>query len=308
MRILFWIFVIIYSGCMAQEQRPFGIIIHGGAGSLDESKTYEAHLQVLQDALEHGYDILERGGTSIEAVEAVIMLLENSPLFNAGRGSVTNLEGYCEMDASIMEGKEKKAGAVAGLQHVKNPIQAARIVMEQTPHVLLIGLNAEKFLRKKGVKTMDKKYFLGSAEDKPFKESKYGTVGACALDKYGNLAAGTSTGGMANKMPGRVGDSPIIGAGTYADNNHAAVSCTGHGEFFIRNAVAYDLIAQMKYQNLPIDQAADNILMDKLLKLSALGGLIVIDKDANVHASFNTPLMFHAYKTSRGLSKVAFKK
>lgn len=308
MRTVLFLLFIVYSVSMAQETRPFGIIIHGGAGSLDESKTYEAHLQVLQDALEHGYDILERGGTSLEAVESVIMLLENSPLFNAGKGSVTNLEGYCEMDASIMEGKEKKAGAVAGLQHVKNPIQAARLVMEQTPHVLLIGPNAEKFLRKKGVKTMDKKYFLGSVEDKPFQESKYGTVGACALDKYGNLAAGTSTGGMANKMPGRVGDSPIIGAGTYADNNHAAVSCTGHGEYFIRNAVAYDLIAQMKYQNLPIDQAADNLIMNKLLKLSALGGLIVIDNQANVHASFNTPMMFHAFKTSKGLAKVALKK
>ncbi len=284
---------------MAQE-KPFGIVIHGGAGTLFEGKNYEPHLKKMEEALDLGYDILERGGSSIEAIEAVIIVLENSPLFNAGKGSVTNYNGEFELDASIMDGKELKAGAVAGLRSIKNPIKAAKFVMEKTKHVLIVGEGAEEILLKNGFKKMEKKYFISDASNKQFQESKYGTVGAVALDKNGNLAAGTSTGGMQDKMKGRIGDSPIIGAGTYADNQYAAVSCTGHGEYFIKNVVAYDVIALMKYQNSNIQNAADFIIKDKLVKQNALGGLIAIDKDANIAMPFNTSLMFRAFKTSKG--------
>lgn len=285
----------------------YGIVIHGGAGTLINDKNYDAYLKKLEEAVDLGYDILERGGTSLEAIEAVIVVLENSPLFNAGKGSVTNSRGDFELDASIMDGKELKAGAVAGLKSIKNPIKAAKFVMQKTPHVLLVGDNAENLLLQNGFKKMDKKYFMSDASTLAFKESKYGTVGAVALDQYGNLAAGTSTGGMQGKLPGRVGDSPIIGAGTYADNQYAAVSCTGHGEFFIRNVVAYDVIAQMKYKNSNLQEACNEIIKNKLVKQGALGGLIAIDKEANISTSFNTTLMFRAFKNNKGDFGVFYK-
>ncbi len=289
------------------EAQNYGIVIHGGAGTLFEGKNYEPHLKKMEEALELGYDILERGGSSLEAIEAVIIVLENSPLFNAGKGSVTNYDGEFELDASIMDGKELKAGAVAGLKSIQNPIKAAKFVMNKTQHVLIAGENAENLLLKNGFKKMEKKYFMADATTIKFHESKYGTVGAVALDKYGNLAAGTSTGGMQGKTPGRIGDSPIIGAGTYADNQYAAVSCTGHGEYFIKNVVAYDVIALMKYKNSNIQNASDFLIKDKLAKQNALGGLIAIDKDANIAMPFNTTLMFRAFKTSKGEFGVFYK-
>ncbi len=305
-RIFFvYCFVFLFSFTKSQD-RPFGIVIHGGAGSL-EDKNYEPHLKKLEEAVDLGYDILERGGTSLEAIEAVIVVLENSPLFNAGKGSVTNSDGDFELDASIMDGSNLKAGAVAGLKSIQNPIKAAKFIMNKTKHVLLVGENAEKLLFQNGFKKMDKKYFMSEASISKIHESKYGTVGAVALDKYGNLAAGTSTGGMQGKLPGRVGDSPIIGAGTYADNQFAAVSCTGHGEFFIRNVVAYDVIALMKYKNFSLEQASHYIIKEKLLNQQGYGGLIAIDKDANISTSFNTSLMFRGYKTSKGQFNVSYK-
>lgn len=289
------------------KAQNYGIVIHGGAGSLNENYNYDKHLKKLEEVLNLGYSILEKGGTSLEAVEAVIIELENSPLFNAGKGSVTNSDGDFELDASIMDGKELKAGAVAGLKNIQNPIKAAKFVMEKTKHVLMVGENAEKILLQNGFKKVDKKYFIGDASTLKIHENKYGTVGAVALDQYGNLAAGTSTGGMQGKLPGRVGDSPIIGAGTYAENQYAAVSCTGHGEFFIRNVVAYDVIALMKYQNLPLEQATHYIIHEKLLKQKGYGGLIAIDKNGSISTSFNTSLMFRAYKNNKGIFGVYYK-
>jgi beta-aspartyl-peptidase (threonine type) len=302
------ILILLFSSLLSfMQAQNYGIVIHGGAGTFQEGKNYDAHLKKLEDAINLGYDILERGGTSLEAIEAVIVVLENSPLFNAGKGSVTNTKGDFELDASIMDGKELKAGAVAGLKSIQNPIKAAKFVMNKTQHVLIAGENAENLLLKNGFKKMDKKYFMADAQTIQFHESKYGTVGAVALDKYGNLAAGTSTGGIQNKLPGRVGDSPIIGAGTYADNDYAAVSCTGHGEYFIKNVVAYDVIALMKYKNYSLEQATQYIIMDKLLKQKGYGGLIAIDKNANVSTVYNTSLMFKAYKTSKGEFNVSYK-
>ncbi len=305
--ILISFLILSFMGRISAQEKPFGIVIHGGAGNLIEGKSYDAHLKKLEEAIDLGYDILERGGTSLEAIETVIVVLENSPLFNAGKGSVTNIKGEFELDASIMDGKELKAGAVAGLRNIKNPIKAAKFIMDKTKHVLIVGDGAEDLLFRNGFKKVDKKYFMADASLKPFQDSKYGTVGAVALDKFGNLAAGTSTGGIQDKMKGRVGDSPIIGSGTYADNQYAAVSCTGHGEFFIRNAVAYDVIALVKYKNLNLQQATNFIILDKLVKQGGAGGLIAIDKDANIATPFNTNLMFRAYKTNKGDYGVFYK-
>jgi beta-aspartyl-peptidase (threonine type) len=293
-------FYFVILNIMKAQNQPFGIVIHGGAGSYNETQNYEKHIKKLEEAVDLGYDILERGGTSLEAIEAVIVVLENSPLFNAGKGSVTNEAGDFELDASIMDGREQRAGAVAGLKCIQNPIKAAKFVMEKTPHVLIAGNGAEQLLLQNGFKKVEKKYFMSDASKLQSHESKYGTVGAVALDKYGNLAAGTSTGGMQGKKPGRIGDSPLIGAGTYADNQYAAVSCTGHGEYFIRNVIAYDVIALMKYKNWSLQEATSYLINEKLKKQNGAGGLIAIDKDANISTPFNTTMMFRAYKTSKG--------
>ena len=287
-----------------ERQRPeYALVIHGGAGyitkdniSPDREKVYIAK---LTEVLQLGDSILRNGGSSLDAVEACIHLMEDSPLFNAGKGAVFTEAGVNEMDASIMEGKDKNAGAVAGVKSIRNPISAARAVMEKSKHVMLVGEGATKFADSMGLEIVDPEYFYTEKSWKSLqnarKSDKHGTVGVVALDKAGNLAAGTSTGGMTNKMTGRVGDSPVIGAGTYADNESCAVSATGHGEFFIRNVVAYDISALMKYKGYSLQEAAGYVINDKLNKLNAGGGIIALDKNGNVAMPFNTPGMFRGF-------------
>jgi beta-aspartyl-peptidase (threonine type) len=291
------------------EKPEFVLVIHGGAGTiLKENMTPEketAYLEKLNEALQSGAAILEEGGTSLDAVTATIMVMEDSPLFNAGKGAVFTAEGMNEMDASIMDGRDLDAGAVTGLRHVKNPILAARAVMEKTPHVMLTGDGAEALAISVGLEMVDSSYFFTESRWNSFlnakqKAEKHGTVGAVALDSYGNLAAATSTGGMTYKMKGRVGDSPIIGAGTYADNNTCAVSATGHGEYFIRNVVAYDISALMKYKGLSLEQASEEVINQKLKAIHAEGGIIAVDKDGNIAMPFNTAGMYRGFITSEG--------
>lgn len=299
------------------------LVIHGGAGNIERgslSKEKEkAYRDTLEEALRTGYDVLHNGGTSLEAVVASIKVMEDSPLFNAGKGAVFNHEGKIELDASIMEGKDKRAGAVAGVATIKSPIEGALAVMQHSPHVLLIGGGAEIFAKGQGIEMVPNSYFytkdryrtLQKIKDSEAQqldhdadqgslkttknEHKFGTVGAVALDAYGNLAAGTSTGGMTNKKYGRVGDSPIIGAGTYADNETCAVSATGHGEFFIRNVVAYDITALMKYSGMTVQEASEKVVLEKLPAVQADGGVIALDKNGNIAMPFNTKGMFRGY-------------
>lgn len=309
MRYLPLILIFLLSCQSAQEeantQTEWAIVIHGGAGNINQegfSEERQAEYKAkLEEAIQVGSAILEKGGTSLQAVEASIHILEDSPLFNAGKGAVFNALGQNEMDASIMDGESGKAGAVAGVRHIKNPISAAIAVMEQSPHVLLMGEGAEVFAKEKGVEITDTSWFYTERRWKSYekmKEDKYGTVGSVALDKSGNIAAGTSTGGMTMKMPGRVGDSPIIGAGTYADNATCGISATGHGEFFIRNVVAYDVAALMKYQGKTIQDAAAWVIQDKLKSQNAEGGIIGLDAQGNIIMEFNTTAMFRAYAKS----------
>ncbi len=350
----------------------FTFVMHGGAGTIlkmnmtDEKE--KAYKDMLTKALKAGYDILSKGGTGVDAVEAGIKILEDSPLFNAGKGSVFTNDGKNEMDASIMDGKTLNAGAVASVRTIKNPISLARKVMENSPHVLLVGKGAEKFAMNNGIEIVDTSYFYdelrlkqwntvkdtteqkmdhstsppagrspsagegppagkspllpkGKEESIPPKEegsqqpffdiefnakidSKYGTVGAVALDKYGNLAAGTSTGGMTNKMYGRIGDSPIIGAGTYANNKTCAVSCTGHGEYFIRSVVAYDIGALMEYKGMSVKEAADEVVHRKLPELGGTGGVIALDANGNFTMPFNTEGMYRGFVKEDGKVEV----
>ena len=293
------------------------LVIHGGAGTiLKENLTPEReqqYLEKLEEALLTGGDILKDGGTSLDAVTHTIIVLEDSPLFNAGKGAVFTEEGVNEMDASIMDGQTCKAGAVAGVRTIKNPILAARAVMEKSKHVLLSGAGADEFAGEQGLEIVDSSYFYTPNRWNSFEKvkarrnsenEKHGTVGAVALDIYGNLAAGTSTGGMTYKMKGRVGDSPIIGAGTYADNNTCAVSSTGHGEFFIRNVVAYDIAAIMKYTRVSIKEAANYVILDKLKKIGGEGGIIAVDSSGRFTMTFNTPGMYRGVITSDGLMEV----
>ncbi|MBE0639969.1 MAG: isoaspartyl peptidase/L-asparaginase, partial [Bacteroidales bacterium] len=279
---------------VATPSRPeWAIVVHGGAGFMNpENLTEEKQAEYnerLAAALLAGGEILENGGSGLDAVEAAIRLLEDCPLFNAGRGAVFNADGVNELDASIMDGKTLNAGAVANVTTIKNPISAARKVMDKSPHVMLIKQGAEKFAQEQGLEIVDPSWFftqeswdaLQKAKESEFKE-KSGTVGCVALDKNGNIAAGTSTGGMTNKKFGRVGDSPVIGAGTYADNKTCGVSATGHGEFFIRNVVAYDISARMKYLNEPLETAANDIINNKLKAMGANGGVIAMDKNGNI--------------------------
>jgi len=299
------------------RKAEFGLVIHGGAGYINPDtftgEKKQKYISKLKEALTKGSSILEKGGSSLDAVEAVINILENSPLFNAGKGAVFTAEGTNELDASIMDGKTLNAGAVAGVKHIKNPISLARLVMEKSPHVLLAGDGAEAFAIEQGVELVDSSYFFTEDRWKYYlkvkkerekknisfakenRDEKYGTVGCVALDKHGNLAAGTSTGGMTFKRFGRIGDSPIIGAGTYANNNTCAISCTGHGEFFIRNVVAYDISALMEYSKLPLQKAAEKVVMDKLVKQGGDGGIIGIDKYGNIAMPFNTKSMFRGF-------------
>lgn len=293
------------------SQFNYGIVIHGGAGNIQPQQftkeLEQAYHQKMQEALQSGYAILERGGSAVDAVVAAIKVLEDSPLFNAGKGSVYNNRGQIEMDASIMEGKYLKAGAVAGVRRIKNPIEAAKLVMEQTPHVLMIGKGAEEVWVSKGLELVDTSYFYDEKRFQQWKERqknkkppKHGTVGAVALDKDGNLAAGTSTGGMMDKLPGRVGDSPIIGAGTYASNQTCAISCTGYGEYFIRYSAAHTVHCKMLYQNKSLSEAVHSVLFDELLPVGGTGGIIGIDRDGNVVMDFNTTGMYRGFKLSSG--------
>jgi beta-aspartyl-peptidase (threonine type) len=283
----------------------YGVVIHGGAGTMKvehwPDSLQQAYHSTLKRAVDTAYQLLENGEPSVAAVVAAISLMENSPLFNAGIGAVFTADTTHELDASIMIGKPLQAGAVAGVQTIKNPIQAALAVLERSEHVLLSGRGAEKFARQQGLDPVPNSYFstenrLNYLRNAKKKEGKHGTVGAVCLDKKGVIAAGTSTGGMTNKKFGRIGDSPIIGAGTYA-NAWVGVSCTGHGEFFIRQAVAYDVAARMNYLQQPLDKAA-TMVIDDLEKINGSGGLIAMDSAGNISMPFNTGGMFRAFKTN----------
>lgn len=300
----------------AAERPAYAMAIHGGAGTiLRENITPEQEAEIkaaLNAALDIGEEVLRSGGSSRDAVEQAIMYLEDSPLFNAGKGAVFTHEGKNELDASIMDGLTLEAGAVGGLRQVKNPIRAARAVLENSPHVLLTGAGAEQFAIEQGIDTVSSSYFFtqsrwdalqrakASADQKTGAletpaDYKFGTVGCVALDQEGNITAGTSTGGMTNKRYNRFGDVPVIGAGTYADNASCGVSCTGHGEFFIRYAVAHDLHALMAYQGMALSDAADHIIFSKLKPAGGGGGLIAVDKNGNIAMPFNTPGMYRGY-------------
>ncbi len=293
------------------------IAIHGGAGTILKSSMTPA-LQAryehgLQQALDAGYAILEKGGSSVDAVAAAVVSLEDFELFNAGRGAVFNNVGKHEMDACIMRGDTMEAGAVCGVAGVKNPVLLARAVMERSGHVLLSGQGAKEFGRAQGLEYADEAYFFTQQrydqwqqalkEDRvqlDHTDKKFGTVGAVALDRSGNLAAATSTGGMTNKKFGRVGDSPVPGAGTYANNNTCAISCTGHGELFLRAVVAHDISCLMEYKGLSLKEACDIVVHDKLVKIGGEGGLVAVDKAGNIEMPFNSEGMYRACKSGSG--------
>jgi L-asparaginase / beta-aspartyl-peptidase len=292
----------------------WAIALHGGAGNLlpqDFSDDEIAlHKKELSTALDLGIEILKNGGSSLYAVEQVVRYLEDCPLFNAGRGAVFTHDGKNELDAAIMEGKELRAGAVAGIGNIKNPISAARLVMEKSPHVLMVGKGASLFASQNGADVVDSAYFFTQKSWNALQRAlnpndKMGTVGCVALDIHGNLAAATSTGGMTNKRYGRVGDVPIIGAGTYANNSTCAVSATGHGEFFIRYTVAHDISALMEYKGLSLMQAAHEVVNNKLVVAGGKGGIIAVDKVGNVCMTFNSAGMFRAFATEMGEKEVA---
>lgn len=340
-------FLLITQTTFAQDYSDkITLVIHGGAGTITRAnmtpEKEKAYREVLNIALQKGYAVLKEGGTSEKAVETAIMVMEDSPLFNAGKGAVFTNEGKNEMDAAIMDGKTLKAGAIAGVTTIKNPIRGAIAVMEKSPHVLMAGKGADLFAKEQGLEIVDPSYFYTEArykallkakeeekveldhtentkkeirkkpktgfvkdEDLIFTEGKkYGTVGCVALDKFGNLTAGTSTGGMTNKRYGRIGDAPIIGAGTYANNNTCAVSATGHGEFFIRSVVAYDISALMDYKGLSVKDAADEVVMKKLVERGGEGGVIALDRNGNFAMPFNSEGMYRGYVKADGKSEV----
>lgn len=302
------------------QQRPaYALAIHGGAGTITRaSMTPEKealYRAALDSALLIGETILQNGGTALDAVEKTIVFLEDCPLFNAGRGAVFTHEGKQELDASIMDGSSQKAGAVGGVSIIKNPVRLARAVMEQSPHVFLTGRGAEQFALEQGIDTIDPKWFYTEERwktlqemldeekkqgktgslDPRLRDSKFGTVGCVAMDNQGHLAAGTSTGGMTNKRWNRLGDSPVIGAGTYASDDACAVSCTGHGEYFIRYSVAHDVWALMSYKGLSVGEAADFVVNKKLVEKGGEGGLIAVDKNGNIALAFNSEGMYRGY-------------
>lgn len=321
------------SAAQQKKNTKYVLVIHGGAGTILKKNMTDslekAYISVLTQSLEAGYAQLKAGKASLDAVEAAIHVMEDSPLFNAGKGAVFTHDGKNELDASIMDGKTLKAGAVAGISTIKNPISAARAVMDQSEHVMMVGKGAEDFAKRVGLTVVDPSYFwtqfrwdalqrlLKEDSEKtqldhsgkqtsiaPFvKDDKFGTVGCVALDKQGNLAAGTSTGGMTNKKFGRVGDSPMIGAGTYADNTNVAISCTGWGEFFIRANAAYDVAARMKYGKTPLKKAAAQVI-ERIGEMGGDGGLIALDKNGQVAMPFNTEGMYRGTVTEDGKIKV----
>ena len=334
---LFVFFLSIAAGAQtASKDKNFVLVIHGGAGTIlkknmtpEREKAYQAS---LEQALQAGYAILNRGGSALDAVEAAVKVMEDSPLFNAGKGAVFTNEGKNELDAAIMNGKTLAAGAVASITTIKNPIMAARAVMEKSEHVMMIGPGAEKFAQQQGLQVVDPSYFYtedrwnglqrvrkqdslkteldhgnkktSSVRQPGNRDDKYGTVGAVALDKQGNLAAATSTGGMTNKKFGRVGDVPIIGAGTYANNATCAISCTGWGEFFIRLVVAKTASDLMEYKGWSLKQATDEMIMKKVPQLGGDGGLIAVDKNGNIAMPFNTAGMYRGYIKADGKAVV----
>lgn len=286
-------------------ERKIAVVIHGGAGTVSrenmDSVTEVAYRAKLDEALQAAYTILEDGGSSCDAIQAAIVMMENSPLFNAGVGAVFTATGENELDASIMRGDDLNAGAVAGVKTVKNPILAAYQVMINSPHVMLARDGAEQFAKVRGLELVDPGYFSTDPRKAQLEkaiqkvEKEYGTVGAVAVDWQGNICAATSTGGMTNKKWGRIGDSPVIGAGTYANNNTCGFSGTGHGEYYIRTAAAHDVSALMEYKNLSVEEAAQTV-MDKITKMDALGGMIAMDRFGNVTMPFNTSGMYRGYR------------
>ena len=333
-KLLFLSVVLISGSCLrnsspatkAEIQGPITLVIHGGAGTIRrENMTPEkekAYREKLTEALNSGYEILARGGTSTEAIIVAIKILEDSPLFNAGKGSVFNSEGKNEMDAAIMDGNTLMAGAVAGITTVKNPITAAHAVMTRSVHVMMIGKGAEQFAKEQGLEIVDPSYFFDSTRYREWRKvresnsdkhamfydpiinnSKFGTVGAVALDQFGNISAGTSTGGMTNKKYGRVGDVPVIGAGTYANNASCAVSGTGWGEYFIRLTVAHDIAALKLYAGLTLQEAADSVVMKKLPRLGGNGGIIALDRQGNIAMPFCSEGMFRGFVKKNGEAK-----
>ncbi len=314
--------------------QPFSIVIHGGAGTiLKEDMTPElekAYSQGLDEALSAGYAVLEQGGAASNAVKAAIVVLEDNLLFNAGRGSVFTKKGVQEMDAAIMDGKNREAGAVAGVRNVRNPIELAAEVMHNSNHVFLSGKGANDFAIKQGIKLEPDEFFFSQFRydqwkamrdsdnysldhthqglEELMKDKKFGTVGAAACDKEGNIAAGTSTGGMTNKKYGRIGDSPIIGSGTYANNTTCAISCTGHGEPFIKAVAAYDVAAHMEYKGLSLHEAMNEVVHKKLIALDGEGGMIGVDAKANISMMFNSAGMYRAMQHSNGQKVISIYK
>ena len=309
---LIFLFQIIPSKSAASNQKnKYTIVLHGGAGTISKTlpdSIKKGYIKSLEYALKLGKDILAKGGTSLEAVESVVKYFENDEKFNAGKGAVYTSEGTHELDASIMDGRDLSSGAVTVVKHVKNPIVLARAVMEKTPHILFAGEGADKLAEEFNLETVPNSYFDTRKRYEQWQnykkehEEAHGTVGCVALDEYGNLAAATSTGGLTNKMPGRVGDSPLINEGTYANNKTCAVSCTGTGELFIKNTVAFNVSALMEYKNYSLDQAAAEMI-NKRLKPDD-GGLIAVDKDGNYTTPFNTEGMFRGIANSNGIFDV----
>lgn len=307
------------------DKPKISIAIHGGAGTLLRSmmtaEKEKLYLNALREARDAGYAILEKGGSALDAVEVAVRHLEDCPLFNAGRGSVFTNSGTHEMDASIMEGAERKAGAVSLVRNIKNPISLARMVMERSEHVFMAGEGAMEFAKAQQAEMADDLYFYDTfryqqwqqaqssgaiqLDHTPLDEKKFGTVGAVALDAQGHLAAATSTGGMTNKRFGRVGDSPMIGAGTYANDHTCAVSCTGSGEFFIRGVVAYDVSSMMEFGGRSLQEACNEVVKKRLLDLGGDGGLIAVNRAGEIVMSFNTEGMYRAARSSSGVNEVS---
>ena len=319
MKKLLFVIVLFILGFHVYAQQAYTIVIHGGAGVM--SKAYmteekqEEYKSKLNEALQLGEKMLMEGADATDVVVQVINVMENSPLFNAGKGAVFTSQGKNELDASIMDGKTLNAGAVAGVRDIKNPITAAREVMINSEHVFLSGKGASEFARKQGLEMVPNKYFhtksryeslkrLQKQEREREKKDNIGTVGCVVLDKHGNLCAGTSTGGMTNKKYGRIGDSPVIGAGTYANNKTCAVSCTGHGEYYIRLGFARDISALMEYKNMSVDEACREEIR-KLSELQGNGGVIGVDAKGNIAMEFNTSGMFRGYIKSTGEKEIA---
>ena len=313
MRFIYFIILLICFNCKDRPSQPV-IAIHGGAGiilkgdlSIEKEKLI---LEKLDEAISHGYEILKSTGSSTDAVVETIKILENSPLFNAGKGAVFTNQGTIEHDASIMSGENLNAGASTGTMYVKNPITLAHSIMTNSEHVFLSREGAEEFAKSQNLEIVEQDYFYTDFRFNQLKKqknspSKFGTVGCVAMDINGNLAAGTSTGGMTNKKWGRIGDSPIIGAGTYANNKTCAISCTGSGEYFMRSVVAYDISALMEYKDLSLKEAVYKVIHKKLPSLGGDGGLIAIDNKGNIVMDFNTPGMYRASINKDGEKNIA---